>query len=98
MTNIFDQIAEKNVYEPALITCPFCNCTYVHTTEYRPLVKCSICKGNGYLAKQADMDVESTLTNLNRYSTEQINQFIKKLGSGFYRTELRTFLNKRKGI
>jgi len=93
--NIFDKIKER-VQEPSTRLCPFCNCGYIHRTEVRILNKCPICKGRGDLAEDADEAVDAILTDLNKYSDDEILQFIMKLGAGFHRMELRTYLNKRK--
>lgn len=91
---IFDRL-DKCVPEQENILCPFCNAGYTHAFEYRQCVKCPICQGNGYKAEQADQEVDNVLTMVDTLTTDEIRSYLLKLGSGFYRSELRVYLNKR---
>lgn len=91
---IFDKL-DKRVQEQEKIICPFCNAGYIHGLEYRQYVNCPICQGNGYKAEQAEKEIDDIMTMADTLSIEEIRSFVLKLGSGFYRSEMRTYLNIR---
>ena len=85
----------KRILEQEIIICPFCNCGFVNKEEHRPLINCPACNGYAKFAIKADREVKTIQKNLDKYSIKQIEQFIKKLCGGLYRSEFRTHLNNR---
>lgn len=85
---IFDLLSES-VFEQQIITCPFCDNSYVSKEEYRLLIQCPVCEGNAQLASQAVDEVMYVRQNLDRYTADEIAAMIRKLGPDF-RSDFRT--------
>lgn len=95
MTSSFDRI-ETMILEQENIICPFCSVGYVSENEHRPLVTCAVCDGYASLAQKANMEVEGVLNDLHNIPISVIENMIRKLGPGWYRSEFRTFWRARK--
>lgn len=82
------------VFRNMWLYCPFCQSDYIATTEQRSHVKCPYCHGNGWEAETLRTQIDHFIDTIKDQSVEDIHVLILNLGSGYYRSELRSYLRR----
>ena len=100
--NIFSKMERHIPREPwEKFGCPFCAVFYTSLLEVRP-IDCAACGGIGARAQAADEEVHNIFEGLrhlprNTSTLNLVEEYVRKLGPGYYRSEYRTFWRELKG-